>query len=123
MITAAGLAGAALAFFLGHDGTTRVGVWLGALSATVSGLIAYPFLLRGASGPPNRLLRSLVLGMLCRFTLVAGGLFAANALRGDLIAFTVAFFSLYLLQQALEFAFVARDRRARDARPAEDPQP
>lgn len=108
--TAMGAAAASLA-----AGSERLGALAGVAVAAVSSAVALALLALAVTGGLKRVLAALAVSFLLRMMAVAAGLFAARAAGGDLLAFCIAFFALYLAHQVIEIAAVSRSSGARPA--------
>jgi len=96
-----------------QGGPTRVGALSGVAVAAVASASALFLLALAFDRGIKLVVGALAAGFLLRMMLVAAGILLAIALRGDTLAFAVAFFALYLAHQAIELTVVVR--RARPA--------
>ncbi len=96
-------------------GAQRLGALAGVCVAAVTSAVALGLVFLAASGGLKRVLAALAVSFLLRMFAVAVGLFAARSFGGDLLAYCIAFFALYLAHQVIEIAAVSRRSGARPA--------
>lgn len=99
------------AALLAVHGAARAGAAAGIAVGVLASGTALAFLALAFNRGIKLLLGALAAGFLVRMLLVAGGLLASLALKGDVMAFAVAFFALYFAHQAIELTLVVRAAR------------
>lgn len=110
LFAATSAVGAAALFSLGSG--ARAGAAAGLIASALGSAVALALLAAAFDRGLKPVLAALVVGFLTRMLLVAAGLLASGALGGDPLAFTAAFFGLYLAHQAIELTVVVRRARA-----------
>lgn len=104
--TLVGVAVAAL-----QAGPVRVGALAGTLGAGLASAVALALLRLTLNRGTRQLFAGLMGGMGCRMLTLAAALLVAHSLGGDLIAFAVGFFGVYLVHQVIEITLVAKRAR------------
>jgi hypothetical protein len=110
LTTALGAAAALMA-----AGAERSGALAGVVGAAASSAVALALLIMAMPRGLKQVLAALAVSFLLRMIAVAAGLLAARATGGDLLAFCIAFFALYLAHQVIEIAAVFRRSGAQPA--------
>jgi hypothetical protein len=120
LVIVAGLLGVGVVFALALSPTAQVGALVGLVVGTVFGLVALALKALAAPGEGLRgtasvkhVLAAQVGALLLRLSAVLVGAFACKRQGLEPIAYVLAFFACYLLQQMVEMWFVlAANRRA-----------
>lgn len=92
-------------------GTVRTGAIIGLVTAAIATALTFFFLSRALGQGLQKALLAMVLGFLSKMVLVTVGVLVGRAAGGDLLAFAVAFFGLFLVHQMIEIAAVLRSAR------------
>ncbi len=92
-------------------GVVQVGAVCGIVTAALSSAATFFFLSRALGQGMQKALLAMVLGFLSKMVLVTVGVLATRAVGGDLLAFAVAFFGLFLVHQMIEISAVLRSAR------------
>jgi ABC-type transport system involved in cytochrome c biogenesis permease subunit len=100
---------------LSAAGAQRLGAMAGVAAAAVTSAVALGLLFLAMPGGLKRVLGALAVAFFLRMITVAAGLLAARSAGGDLLAFCIAFFALYLAHQVIEIAAASRRSGARPA--------
>lgn len=117
MVTLAGFFATGVVFALGLERPVELGALLGAAISTVFGLVALVQKARTSSSLPagpaavKQLLSAQVVTLLLRLGAVLVGGFAVKRQGLEPIAYVLAFFACYVVQQLVEMRFVLAANR------------
>lgn len=94
-------------------GASRAGALSGVAGAAISSAVGLTLLTLALPRGLKQVLAAVGISFLLRMIVVAAGLLVAKATGGDLLAFCIGFFALYLAHQLIEIAALSRRSGAR----------
>ncbi len=94
-------------------GASRAGALSGVVGAAISSAVALALLTLALPRGLKQVLAAVGVSFLVRMIVVAAGVLVAKATGGNLFAFCIGFFALYLAHQLIEIAAVSRGSETR----------